>query len=136
MLVYIGGGGTTYNDSISTTIVHTNGTVESGFKLPRGYKYIYFCIKYPVNVKNKLFFSSGCAIEDLDRNSLMITGGCCGSGHSGLARVTMFDRAGNSVDLPLLNTGRTNHGCGKYLNDRNEQVYQMNNYFHWIGPCI
>ena len=89
-----------------------------------------FCIKYPVNVKNKLFLSSGCAIEDLDRNSLMITGGCCGSGLSGLATVTMFDRAGNSVDLPLLNTGRTNHGCGKYLNDRNKQVYQMNNYFH------
>ena len=54
---------------------------------------------------------------------MMIAGGCCGSGLSGLTRVTRFDRDGNSVGMPSLNTGRVYPACGRYENSDGEQVF-------------
>ena len=58
------------------------------------------------------YHSKACAIEDLNDNSLLITGGLDESG-SATNRVTKYRGGGIGIfsDMPKLNTGRSEHGC-------------------------
>ena len=54
-----------------------------------------------------LFYpSQACAIEDLDQNNLIITGGLDGGVTN---KVTKYNSKGEATDLPTLNNARYNH---------------------------
>ena len=61
--------------------------------------------------------SAACAIEDLDGNNLIITGGSYEPN-----RVTKYDRNGDAADLATLNNARYYHGCGSYRNTNHQKV--------------
>merc|ERR1719312_701714 len=56
-----------------------------------------------------------CAIPD--QTTVIITGGV-----STLHTVSRYGTSGHIEDLPSLNQGRNNHGCGVYTDDSGEQV--------------
>ena len=66
------------------------------------------------------YLSLACAIEDLDENNLIITGGGYDGGPTN--RVTKYNRNGEATDLPTLNIPRYNHGCGSYRNTNEQKV--------------
>ena len=41
-----------------------------------------------------------------------------------MSLVTVYNNAGFVEDLPSLNTGRRNHGCGHFVNTDNQVVRQ------------
>ena len=65
-----------------------------------------------------LFNSGACAIEDIEEDSLIISGAAYGDAK----RVTKYDRNGQHMDMPALNEGRSYHACGSYRNTNNQKV--------------
>ena len=61
--------------------------------------------------------SYACAIDDLDGNDLIVTGGY---GHTN--RVTKYNRNGDATELPTLKNARCYHGCGSYRNTNYQKV--------------
>ena len=64
-----------------------------------------------------LFISRFCGIADEDDGSYIITGGV-----DTRKTVTKYDKNGFMEDLPSLNTGRWDHGCGTYLDSNSQNV--------------
>ena len=62
-------------------------------------------------------FSRSCSFPDKITNTLIMTGGQ----HIG-SRVTRYSTSGFVEDLPRLNEGRHNHGCGAYLREDGAHV--------------
>merc|ERR1719369_1453224 len=58
-----------------------------------------------------------CSIPDQTTNTLVITGG-----YFTMDRVSRYDQLGFLEDLPSLNFGKWNHGCGAYLREDGTQV--------------
>ena len=83
----------------ATDIVYYNGTIKPGFNL-----------RYDT--------ISACGFEDNEDNSYIVTGGTAYSAD----RVVKYARNGTSTDLPSLNIGRREHGCGTYINQNNKKV--------------
>ena len=65
-----------------------------------------------------MYFSGGCSIEL--KKKVILTGGVIDSVDS--STVSIYDNDGWLRDLPNLQYTRRNHGCGHYVNDRNEIV--------------
>ena len=65
--------------------------------------------------------SAACAIDDLDGNDLIITGGYDVLGHTN--RVTKYNKNGIATVLPTLNNARYTHGCGSYRNTNHQKVF-------------
>ena len=61
-----------------------------------------------------------CSIEL--EETVILTGGSRG-GH-GETRVTVYNTDGYVEDLPSLNAGRFDHGCGHFVNNENQMVRQ------------
>ena len=62
------------------------------------------------------FFSRACSIESED--SVVVTGGQSNGGKT----VSLYDVGGWKSDLPDLNQGRYDHGCGGYVDSNNNKV--------------
>merc|ERR1719369_482031 len=59
-----------------------------------------------------------CSIPDHTNNSVIITGG-----RNTLRTVSRYSTSGHVEDLPSLNQGRYQHGCGFYRDDSGDQVF-------------
>ena len=70
-----------------------------------------------------LFDSRACGIADEDDDTYIITGGR-DTQTQVLAQTTVsrYNNNGWKEDLPSLNTGRYEHGCGSYLNNDGNRV--------------
>ena len=82
-----------------------------------------------------MFNRGACAIEDIEQDSLIITGGDDGDsdGDDGYGdRVTKYDRNGQHMDMPTLNEGRAYHACGSYRNTNNQRVYKTSNFKQFL----
>ena len=62
-----------------------------------------------------MYFSFACSIEFEDK--VIVTGGFFTE-----KTVSVYDIEGWVKDLPSLQRGRYNHGCGHYVNDKNKIV--------------
>ena len=81
-----------------------------------------FC-KLEANIVTNIDFdySGSCAISDITATSITITGGW----HEGSrTKVSQYNIEGWVRDLPQLQQGRWEHGCGHFLNDDNNKVIQ------------
>ena len=82
---------------------------------------------YGFSMEHKIQDACGIPVED----TFILTGRChppniapplmsCSGGYHTRNTVTMYNISGNFWELPQLNTGRWNHGCGYYV--RGEEV--------------
>jgi len=91
-------GGSSDDGVSSTTELLTNNGVSQN----------HFQLKYPLN--------EACAIELDDK--VIVTGGVKNS-----LTVSVYNTAGWVEDLPNMQQGRFDHGCGHFINSNNEMVY-------------
>ena len=99
----------------STTLLSDNGDSTN-----------YFPLKYPAN--------EACTIELTDQ--VIVTGGW-GSDPANNYRsnqATVYNEQGWVEDLPSLNTARSGHGCGHFVNTENQQVRHSRNLEVWNLP--
>ena len=70
-----------------------------------------------LNTINKcLYFRNACSIQFDEK--VIVTGGYYYTGTT----VSVYDIGGWVEDLPDLNTGRNDHGCGHYVDNNNDIV--------------
>merc|ERR1719228_2326018 len=65
-----------------------------------------------------LQYNTGYACGIVDSDTLLLTGG-----DYTMSTVSRYDTAGYVEDLPSLNQGRYDHGCGVYFGDSGDKVF-------------
>ena len=73
------------------------------------------------------FYRNACVIEI--EEAMIITGGDAHGGYiADTTRVVQYDIHGNKTYLPSLNSKRSDHACGSFMNSENKRVGKTQHY--------